>query len=134
MNRLAIFFVLIIFQVLVACHGDDEDTTDDPLVRDWLVEKVSLDNVDVTDYYSRLKLVITSAGSYRVANPVPPVWQPDGTYTFSNNQFQREDGVVMDVTELSETKLVLQFQYDAVALDGRTDHVSGMYTFEFLAN
>lgn len=134
MSRYTIILAFLFF-IVSACHSsDDEVPVDSRLVKSWLVEKVSLDRTDVTAYFSGLELTLTSSGSYRVQNPVPPVWSPNGTYTVNDGVIRREDDVAIQILELSETQLVLEFQYDAAALGGRTNHVSGTYQFEFSAN
>jgi hypothetical protein len=44
---------------------------------------------------------------------------------------KRDDGVVMTLTQPTDKKLLLKFQYDPAALGGRMNSVTGEFTFEF---
>ncbi|MEJ0055564.1 MAG: hypothetical protein WDN75_07855 [Bacteroidota bacterium] len=94
---------------------------------------VSLDGVNQVASFARMTITFAS-GNFTVLNAVAPVWTPSGTYVTKGQEITRNDGTTMQVLELSSTRLVLQFQYNAKTSGGRVNQVSGVYKFEFIVN
>jgi hypothetical protein len=98
----------------------------------WTVTSVMMDGKDVSKSFPGLNIAITDTKQIIVINAVPPIWK--GTSTFQlepvgdTYQLKRDDGVLITVTEPSDKKLILKFQYAAAA---RISSVSGEFIFEF---
>jgi hypothetical protein len=140
-----IILLAIGLSTLVSCKKDDpivEETQEeiflDKISGDWKTSAVTLDGMDVSKSFPGLGIVITEAKQITVTNAVPPIWKGTGTFTLqpvgSSYQLKRDDGVLMTVTQPTDKKLLLKFQYDAAAFGGRTKSVKGEFTFEFSAN
>lgn len=100
---------------------------------------VTLDGNDVTSYFSSFQLTIVSDMSYTTTGGnSPSPWPVSGTWGFVQNtdgsinlnQIVRNDGLVVVIEELTETRLRLSFIHDELVHDnGRSEAVSGEYVF-----
>jgi hypothetical protein len=104
----------------------------------WQLDKADLDGVDVTNSFSGMVVVIGEDKSFTVTNAVPPMWKSASAFalTVTGNSFQvhRDDGLIIDVRQVTESHLILEFHYDAIMMGGRAASLTGEFTFEFNAN
>lgn len=138
-NRILLILALIICVITFNNCDDEPAKTDEELYLErlsltWKVAKVTLDDEDVTDFYTNMALTIRGDKTYSVANGVEGVWPNAGIFTMgkiAGDHYQltrEEDGVIITITALTETELKYTFQYTASG--GRTKSVSGVYEFE----
>ena len=142
-----VFVSLVIF---ISCSSDsgtevDPKDTQAALLQDsWDVNSSQVvynsGNPDVT--WDGFSLNITNAsangGNYS-ASGVPTgfeeVWPSSGSWTFNNDNIDellRSDGVVMDISAVTETSLTLTF--DIPDTGGRTSGIAGTWSFTFTGN
>ncbi|GHN01036.1 hypothetical protein WSM22_25250 [Cytophagales bacterium WSM2-2] len=133
-----ILLLSFLFWIPLSC-GKNDPSADDIFVgklsvKTWTISVASLDNQDVTAVFPNLKLNFTPAKTYTTTGAVPPVWKETGSFTISgtspNYHLIRDEGIDVTVVE-SDTKLVLEFQYDKKLAGGKVNSVSGKYHFEF---
>lgn len=141
-NYIVIGLLVLGLIALESCGKDEpivEETQEEVFLSkisgDWKSSTVTLDGKDVSKSFPGLGIVITEAKQITVTNAVPPIWKGTGTFTLqpvgSSFQLKRDDGVIMTLTQPTAQKLLLKFQYDAAALGGRVNSVTGEFTFEF---
>lgn len=139
--------LLIICLALGSLFGCKKDNNDpDPsangekeylskLAGGWNISKATVDNKDVTSQFPSMILNIADNQMYAVVRGPEPMWPATGTFQMkpvsgsSNYVLVRDDGLEMEVKELTASKLVLEFTY--VPPNARVTSVSGKYTFEF---
>jgi hypothetical protein len=125
-----------------ACGGDDEPSAEkvflEQIAGSWQISKADFDGKDVTNSFPGMVVTINEDKSFTVTNAVPPMWKSSNTFTLTGAgtsfQINRDDGLIITVNQVTDAKLILKFQYDATAMGGRTNSVSGQFTFEFNAN
>jgi hypothetical protein len=135
-NKAVLFLVIFL---ACSCKKDQPPTALDifkkQLIVAWKINSASLDGKDVTSYYPNLTITF-DATSFSTANGVMPLWKPTMNFSIEGTSapfhIVREDGIDMTVVSVDGSKLILEFQYDAAKLGGRTQSVSGNYHFEFL--
>lgn len=148
------------FFSLVSCGDDGPETPAYEMVKDrfsatWVVDATKTNQVlfqseDRTDSYANFALTVTAGatgvegGNYSttlVDEPDP--WPSSGSWTFTNvanitdpnaSSFSvtRADGVVIQVSGLTETQVVLEFTYDQSTHaqdDNRIKEVDGVWKF-----
>jgi hypothetical protein len=125
---------------MVSCSKKEEptsplDTFKKQLAVAWKINFASLDGSDVTSYYPNLTISFAPT-SFTTTNGVSPLWKPTMNMSIigASAPFHllREDGLDMTVISIDASKLVLEFQYDAIKLGGRIGSVSGNYHIEFV--
>jgi hypothetical protein len=95
---------------------------------------VPVGSATTTDQWSSFKVTFTKTNMTTSGFPTGAgaVW-PSGTYTLNTDATQitrASDGVVMQVTSLTETSLTVRFTVpEGVVLGGRVQVLSGEYTF-----
>jgi hypothetical protein len=125
-----------------ACGGEDEPSAEavflQQLAGTWQIARADLDGKDVTNSFPGMLVTINEDKSFTVANAVPPMWKASNTFTLTGTatsfQINRGDGLTISVNQVTASRLILEFQYDADAMGGRTGSVTGQFTFEFDAN
>ena len=141
--------VSILILHLSGCKSDDPSASSpeqlqvDKLTGQWKAAGesfVSLDNRDASEYFQGFTLVFDSQKNFTTTNGNAPIWPESGTYEFveSNgstnvNQLIRNDDNVMNIIELTESSLKLEFYYDSSTPGGRSMSVSGKYYFELVS-
>ncbi|MBX2896895.1 MAG: hypothetical protein KF763_15720 [Cyclobacteriaceae bacterium] len=100
----------------------------------WKVSSVTVDGVDKTELYAGLTLRFTPT-NYTSTNGVP-VWPATGAWSFTTeeaNAFQRSDGVLVEIIEVTATSLKLKLDWDETTLgSGRVGSVEGDHVFSFV--
>jgi hypothetical protein len=124
-----------------ACGGEKETAEEifmKKLAKNWQMKAADYKGKDVAISFPGLAINIGTAKAIIAQNAVPPMWKSASTFTLleDGNSFMlnRNDGLVITVDELTETRLVLSFLFDAAALSGRTSSVKGEFVFEFEAD
>lgn len=149
MKRNSILLLAIIFlAVVTGCKKDDndgptlEDQQKEKLTASWVVSSVSFNDNDVSSDWTGFVLTITTSTSngYQTANSFnEDVWPLSGTWRFQSTDTQeglnviiRDDGTTIDITNVNETTLRLNFTYNE---DGgstsRVKNVNGDWDFQF---
>ena len=133
--------ILLVSIILIsACGGgEDKETTEEVFMKQitgaWQLRNADFDGKDVSSSFPGMTLTINKNKTMSVQNATPPMWKASSSFTLlgSGNDFilNRNDGLIITVSQVSETKLVLTFLYDADAMGGRTSSVTGGFTFEF---
>lgn len=99
----------------------------------WALQTVQVDAVDKTTVYKDLKLTFSSTGF--TATGGGSVWPATGTWKFADDTgkvITRGDGLSVNLTEVSATKLVLTLTWTKNTLDGgRVESVAGQNVFTF---
>ena len=135
----SILAFLLAITVLVSCSKKDGpasalDVFKKQLAVSWKINSAQLDGTDVTAYYPNLTITFTST-LLATTNGVLPLWKPTVNITIEGTETPfhvlRDDGIDMTVVSIDATKLVIEFQYDAVRLGGRAESVGGNYHIEF---
>ncbi|MBI1767753.1 MAG: hypothetical protein HYR67_05235 [Bacteroidetes bacterium] len=101
------------------------------LMGSWVLQSALVDNVDQTSTYQGLTLTFT-ATTYTSTNG-KAVWPASGTWTFvspNGKTIKRDDGLLIDIVEISSTKLKLSFIWANTTLGGgRESSVGGQNVF-----
>ncbi|HZY82626.1 MAG TPA: hypothetical protein VFE50_24030 [Cyclobacteriaceae bacterium] len=138
---LTILTVIMIGLLLVLLQGCKEDTKEEPAPPVVIVEKlpiegtfttdhVKLDGVDVTGAFKKMSITFTSEKTFNVVNPVAPIWPPNGSFSYENNEIRRNDGINVSVTSLNDSRMVLELFYTPQS--GRATGIKGKYVFELV--
>lgn len=136
-NRMMLMIAVLAIGILVGCD-DEAPSKEEVFLKDlngaWTLSagRVTTGGKDVTNAFKGMEITFTTGKTYTVTNPLTPIWPASGTFsleTGSNDLFdiRRDDNVLITVTELTATTVTLQLQYAAPA--GRSNSVSGQYTF-----
>jgi hypothetical protein len=95
---------------------------------------VQFNGKDVNAIFNGFTLTFTEAQTYTTTSGNTPVWPASGKFTTVPTtstigfNLKRDDGVVIEITQLTETKLVLKFNY--TGKPNRVSSVSGGYVFD----
>ena len=138
MKSIINFLLIGIVAIQFSCGSDDPAVVEseeqvflNQLSKTWQTSSVDLDGENVTGAFEGLQLTFTKEKTIGVINPVSPIWPSAGSFELikSGDTFSidRSDGVMITVLELTETSLIMNFNYTAGA---RVSSVSGGYTFE----
>jgi hypothetical protein len=137
------FTLLIITMSLICCNksADPAIETEEQIflseiAKTWKSSVVMLDGVDVSKSFSGLVVTFSSDKTITVTNPLPPMWKESGSFDLQSNGstflIKRNDGLNINVVEATDQRLVLNFQYDPSAINGRVKSVVGNFTFEMI--
>jgi hypothetical protein len=138
MNILGLALSLV---AISSCDNADTTPTEEQLTlqklsKNWTLVSAEVDDQDVSEWFTNMKMSYTEAKTFTVQNPVPPIWVASGTFqlekTGSNYSIIRSDGVEMAVTNLTDTNVTVQFGYTALP-GARANSISGLYSFSFQA-
>lgn len=131
------FLLAITFSVISCSEEDDKKTKEESFLSTlsgtWQTDAVALDNEDVTEEFNDMTITFKEDQTFTVQNPVGNIWGSAGTFTFEegsgdNFNLLRDDGVLVTVSQLTETTLVFFMQFDSAP--GRTRGLAGEYIFE----
>ena len=129
-----------------ACKKNDEPSAEDiqleMLSATWKVGSegsVLLDDSEVTEYFTDFSLTVNTDYTYVTTGAgTPNPWPSSGDWSFVQNsdgtlnlnKVVRDDGLLIAVELLTETKLKLSFFHDeTIHFTGRSSSVSGEYVF-----
>lgn len=104
----------------------------------WILSSTgaSVDAVEVNNVFAGFTLKIDEAGGYTTSNGNPPIWAAKGTFKLEKSSnvagfnLKRDDGVLIELEQPSDTILILHFIY--TAKPARQNSVSGQYTFDLV--
>lgn len=120
--------------LLSSCH-DDPSPEEEQLKRltaTWMVNTVSNDNTDVTSQFDSFTLTVSGDRTYSTTNGGNP-WPASGTFTLTGqdfDSFRRDDGVIINLVEITDSKLILSFQMNSVrSIRSGVDGITGDFTF-----
>lgn len=123
---------------LTSCGSDPNPTAQDKVLRmltanNWIMQTVTVDDVDKTDFYNGLTIVFTTS-NYSTTNG-GGIWPASGTWTFTSSDgttIQRDDGTEIYV-DVTNTTLKLTFTWNEVTLgNGRISSLTGLHVFTFI--
>jgi hypothetical protein len=144
MKTLQLLSPILLMGILLisACGGDDKETAEQAFLKqiagNWRMTKADFDGKDVMASFAGLALSVSTSKAISVQNSIPPMWQPSSTFILeksgSSFALRRNDGLLISVDQVTDTKLILSFLYDAIAMGGRVGSVTGGFTFEFEAD
>src|SRR5688572_4465805 len=137
-TRLAAFLV---FMILLSCKGDEPSAKDifiKNISKGWKPSAtgVKLDGEFVNGVFDTFSLTFAKGLTYSTTDGQDPVWKASGKFTVNKASnavgflIVRDDGVEVTVTELTESKLVIQFPFTKKG--GRSSSVSGGYVFDLI--
>jgi len=136
--KLSIGVLLAFCLMMSSCKKGSEETVQEKALKMltgvWHVSTVSVDNVDKTSLFTGLVLTIAPGTYTTTSNQNNPVWPASGTWSFTDAKavsFTRDDGVVVNITSLTNTSLTLTLQWNKTTLGGRVSSVSGSNVFNF---
>jgi hypothetical protein len=135
-----ILAVSILFGVLTlaSCKKDDPGPASGQknilISKNWKVDRVVKDGVEVTSTFQGLEITFLDDGAYSAINPTPPLWNASGIYEISKangvSSILIDNSQWMAITEIGPEKLVLTFDYDAPG--GRRSGTNGAFTITFI--
>jgi hypothetical protein len=136
---LTVVLIGILLVLLQSCKEKKDDAPNESeifigrLSAAWKTSRVTTDGVDVTGAFKNMTITFSADKTYSVTNAVSPIWPANGSFELiqvNENQFniKRSDGMTIDVTSLSDSKMVLELFYTSNA--GRASGVTGHYKFE----
>jgi hypothetical protein len=130
--------IICILFLLVSC-GEDATKSETDRVKEilgsgtWKVQNVSVSSTDQTALYKNLTLSFTDT-NYTTANGAN-VWPATGTWAFTDDSAKailRNDGTTITVSEATDTKLVLSFDWANTTIgSGRMESIKGAHVFTF---
>jgi hypothetical protein len=128
--------VLLVTTGIAAC--DDEPTAEEifleKLGKVWTADVVTVDDVVLEGAFDGFSITPTKEKTFTTTNGNSPIWPASGSFTLkavsTGEGFNliRNDGVEVEVRELTETTLQLKLHY--ISTGGRSSSVSGDYIFE----
>jgi hypothetical protein len=141
-NKLSAAAAILALFIFCCCKHDKKnapsaDANLSKLAGVWRIENATLSGADVTAFYADLHVTFNTDKSYACEHEVDPVWPVTGTFTLEYDDddliLHRSDNVLMTIVSLSETGLILKFDWaGAPPSGGRTSTLSGEYIFTFL--
>jgi hypothetical protein len=139
-NVLLLVFVIGTFLTISSC-------TDDPTAEEIFLKKIALawkssatgvqfDGKDVNGVFKDFTIAFTESQTYSTTAGNAPVWASSGKFSVkassSGTGFSllRDDGVEIAVDQLTESKLVMKFNY--IGKTSRVKSVSGGFVFDLV--
>ena len=137
----SIFYIatgLLICAVYGSCGNNDNEPDPEQvalgqLSATWELGSVINNGTTVNDIFSGFTLTLNSDFTYSTTNGGNP-WPAQGTFEFTDNTYKnirRDDDLAILITEVTETRLVLQFQFLTVRGQANgTEGITGNFTFD----
>lgn len=136
-----IIFTLAVLIMIQGCGSSDEPSKRDQIKTlliaggaSWLTEEVTIDGTDNSGDFDGFSLKFKE-GTYEAVNG-GVVWPVSGTWNFVSDEaksFVREDGVEVEIEELTETTLSIALNWTKTTLDtgGKISSRKGKHKFKF---
>jgi hypothetical protein len=133
---------VVLSMIFTASCKDDPPSAEEvfmsKLSRKWKLSSigVKLDDQVVNGVFNDFTVTFAKGRTYSTTDGQTPIWKPSGKFTLKavknspNFTIIRDDAMEVTVTELTEAKLVLQFNY--ISPGGRVNSVSGGYVFDLI--
>ena len=129
---------IIMLVFIQSCKTDDPTISEVDQVatllkgNSWKMQNVTVNGTDKTSDYTGFTLSFT-ATNYTTTNG-GVVWPSSGTWTFADETgkvITRSDDVIINLEEITATKLSLKLNWAKTTLGGRTTSVAGNHIFVF---
>lgn len=132
---------IVILSVLVALSACDPKKDPSPkeaalqrlISGPWVLNTLTIDNVDQTSQFSGLTLSFT-ATNYSTTNGKAPVWPSSGTWAFKDDtgkSIVRDGSLDVTVSELIQNTLEVTFTMSTTYGGGRVSSLGGNYKCRF---
>ena len=120
-----------------SCGGDDgpspEEAQLQSLTATWQLGSVDNDNQDVSDQFTGFSLTVNADKTFSTTQGGNP-WPAQGTFDFVNGNvalLQRDDGVNIQVSNLTDDRLVLTFTMSSVRGSAHgAEGITGNFIFD----
>jgi hypothetical protein len=138
-NLVASVLVIVSLLFIAGCKKDDpqpETARVQELLKanTWLIQTVTVSEVDQTNLFTGLTLSFTNT-NYATTNG-GVVWPASGTWEFTDataKTIERNDGLLITITEVTGTTLKLALTWPTTTLGGgRTSSIAGDHEFNFI--
>jgi hypothetical protein len=138
-NIAASLFVIIGLLFLASCKKDDPEPETARIQKllaanAWVIQTVTVNEIDQTNLFAGLTLSFTKT-NYSTTNG-GVVWPASGTWGFVDETakiIERNDGLRITITEVTNTSLKLALTWSTTTLGGgRTASVAGDHEFSFI--
>jgi hypothetical protein len=138
-TKLILSFCTLLVVLIPSCK--DEPTEKEIFIKDisktWTPSTTGIvfKGQPVNGVFNSFSLTFGKGQTYTTTDGQNPVWRASGKYTVQNAtnsvgfEILRDDGVIVTVDQLTDTKLVLKFDYTG----GRSRSVSGGYIFDLVS-
>lgn len=126
-------FVLLLSNQLMSCKSSSDET--DPVLQmltsgTWKAAFIEMDAQDKTALFLDFRLTFTPT-SFTSENGLG-IWPDQGAWSFADepkSSINRSDGATVAITSITESELVLSFNWDPAFTGGRIKSVGGDYEF-----
>jgi hypothetical protein len=135
-KRVAVYLLVVL---LISCkhHGPSaQEIFLSKISKKWVpAAGVKLNDVFVNGVFDKFTITFEKGMTYSTTDGQAPVWKPSGKFTLKEVKnaigfsILRDDTVEITVSELTESKLVLKFNFIS---GGRVRSVSGGYVFDLI--
>jgi hypothetical protein len=138
LHKNILFRLILLTGLLLGCGSDPELTQVEKKTAimtksTWKLKDVLVDGIDQTDVYEGLTLKFTETAFTTTNGGL--VWPAAGTWNFKDDvgtTINRSDGIEIELTEISDAKLVLKLSWDKSTIGpGRIGSLSGAHKFTF---
>ena len=127
------FSVIAALMLCASCKKSNSDPQPDLLTKKtWTVTTVAVDGVDKTSLFANMTLTFVDK-KFTTTNG-GGAWPASGTWAYATNSttmIVRNDGLQINMDELTETKLTLSFDWAKTTFGGRTHSAGGKNVFTF---
>lgn len=140
MNTQKLFHSLLIIMIPVIFHNCEEKITEQERVTslltsgEWELQTAMVDGANQLATYGNIRITFTASTYNTIGGGV--LWASMGTWTFTDDtakQIERDDGLIITLSEISNSKLVMNFLWSKRTLGpGRSESVSGSHVFTFV--
>ena len=129
--------VILLCAFFGSCGGNDgpspEEARLQELTATWQLGSVVNDNQDVTNQFTGFSLTVTANKTFSTLQGGNP-WPAQGTFDFVNgnvSRLLRDDGVTIEVTNITEERLVLSFDMNTVRGGAHgSEGITGNFIFD----
>jgi hypothetical protein len=138
-NIAASLIVIIGLLFLTSCKKDDPEPETARIQKllaanSWVIQTVTVNEIDQTNLFTGLTLSFTKT-NYSTTNG-GVVWPASGTWEFVDETakiIERNDGLRITITEVTNTSLKLALTWSTTTLGGgQTASVAGDHAFSFI--
>jgi hypothetical protein len=131
----AIILAMVVFQFCGTNEPASSQKVEELLTGGtWTIKNVSVDNQDQTNLFTGLKITFTKNGFIAINGGL--VWPSKGTWRFvdeSSMMVARGDGVLIEILDISQTRLLVSMNWSETILAGGRKHaIAGKHVFEMI--
>ena len=140
---LTVLIYLVIFNIY-GCKSDSSELTEEQIMlgkmtKTWSLAQgsvVMLDGQDVTKIFQGFNISVSNDKTYSSVNGNAPIWPESGFFEFETSngvknlkRIIRDDGVIIDITTISDNTFNVKFYYDPANVGGRVKAIQGEFEF-----